>query len=444
MHIPKILLLLVSLCFLAGCSLEEDAGPLNGPFPELTRTTCDELGPIVFVPGALTAGDIWSLQFQRLLSNNTCKQDFYVFDWNSVVAQTRPDQRQLEEFIDQVLFDTRTDRVQLVAHSNAGGMAYDFLSRPSRAAKVKAYAHIGSYEFDTLPGPPDNKIPTVNIWSPDNRFIRRKGEIPGAKNVYLLGKDHYQTATSKETFRALYEFFTEGLIPLKDKPDLTTEPTLSGKAIGIGGNNPEVNALIEIYELEPGTGRRRSDEPAASLVTDADGKWGPVQLRSETYYEFFFQPNFPDARSVHFYREPFQSDNPLVYLRTPPPTTHPFQLFFSFLPKDDNQSVLGVFSASQIVVDYRDNLLAGGFELSTAQLAGEAENASGFLLYDDGDLASSGSSHELYENTPFLSGADLFFPASGGSFTKVQFNGRNLYVPNWRSATDGLVFVVFD
>jgi len=436
--------LVILTLVLSNCSVETEEPALNDSLAEQYRDECDALGPLIFVHGALSAGDLWALQFQRLLSNNTCRQHFYVFDWNASVQETRPGQSRLEQLIDDVLRETGAEKVKIAAHATAGGMLYSFLGRPDRAAKVAAYAHVGSFQADSLPGPPANKIPILNIWSPDDEFIRKRGDIKGAKNIFLIGKDHYQTATSKETFHALYEFFTEGLVPLSNTPRESAEPIIQGRALEIGGNNPSDRAYVEVYEVVPGTGQRRRGSPDFTFYTDSLGNWGPLTIRADTYYEFFLQPSRPGARPIHFYREPFYADNPLVYFRTPPGTDHPTHLFFSIIPKDDDQSVLGIFSASQTVFAQRDAVVAGGFKLSNEQLSRRGEHTSAFFLFDDGDSNSSGNPYSLYDITPFLSGVDLFIPGSRATYTKVLFNGRTLNLPNWPSETDGLVFAVFE
>ncbi len=436
---------LISLALLLShCSVEPDEPTLNESLSEQYRSDCDKLGPLIFVHGALSAGDLWALQFRRLLSNNTCQQNFYVFDWNASIQETRPDQWRLEAFIDRVLEETGEQKVKIVAHATAGGMLYEFLGRPSRAAKVAAYAHLGSFQADSLPGPPDNKVPILNLWSPDDQFIRKRGDIAGARNVFLIGKDHYQTATSKETFHAVYEFFSGGLVPLSNTPRKSAEPVIRGRALEIGGNKPSAHAYVEVYEVIAGTGQRRRGSPDFTFFTDSLGNWGPVTVKPDTYYEFFLQPSRSGARPIHFYREPFFGDNPLVYFRTPPGTDHPTHLFFSIIPKDDKQSVMGIFSASQTVFAQRDAVLAGGFKLSNEELSRSDEHTSAFFLFDDGDSDSSGDPYTLYNITPFLSGVDLFIPGSRSQYTKVLFNGRTLNLPNWPSKTDGLVFAVFE
>jgi len=425
------------------CSLEEEIEPFGGQPPVPIRTGCDELDPTIFIHGALAASDIWAIQWQRFAQNDICQPQFFFYDWNASGSVSGTKQLRLDRYIDQVLQQTRSDKVNLVAHSSGGWLAYQYLRFPEWAQKVRYYAHIGSVQFDTLPGPPRLKIPTVNIWSPDNRYFSRIGEIPEASNVYLLGKDHHQIATSRESFRAIYEHLSGGLPPRQDQPAQEVEITLSGKALQIGGNKPEAGATIYLYRLEPGTGHRRGN-PIDTFQVDEEGHWGPVNVKAETYYEFFLRPADPSARPVHFYREPFRTSNPLVYLRTPPGWDHPTQLFFSILPKDDRQSVVGVFSASQIVIDQRDNLLADGFDLANPDLAAREETTNAFLVFDDGDGQTSGNPYDLYDITPFFSGVDLFLPGDRSRFTRLKFNGRNLVVPNWRSETDGLVFAIFD
>ncbi len=440
-------LFLYSLCALllmaGSCSLEPEDELIVEFAPEMPRLGCAEIAPIIFIHGALSASDIWAKQLQRFYNNDICEPNLYVFDWNSVVQQNSLEQRMLDRFIDQVLNETGAEQVNLVGHSSGGWLAYQYLRFPERAAKVKAYAHIASIQFDTLPGPPGNRIPTVNVWSPDNLYFSRIGDIPDAKNAFFLNMDHHQLATSRETFRVLYHHFSEGQQPQADEPWPDAAPYISGKALRIGGNTPEWGATIELYELDRKTGRRLG-KALATLEVDSLGQWGPVQVQGDTYYEFFLKPADPNARPVHFYREPFNHNNTLVYLRTPPGRDHPTQLFFSILPKDDNQSVIGVFSASQIVINNRDFVRADWFDLSNEEMTTIENTTNAFFLFDDGDYESSENVYDLYKRTPFFEGVDLFFPARQGGYAKLRFNGRELVIPTLRSETDGLVFGIFD
>jgi len=181
------------------------------------------------------------------------------------------------------------------------------------------------------------------------------------------------------------------------------------------------------------------------LSTDEKGNWGPWKAKSDTRYEFFVRTGTPGDRPIHYYREPFKRSNSTVYLRTFPAPNTFAGILLAGIPANDNQSVLAVFSASKAVVHQRDVLSANGFQLSTATLTPAQKTIIAMFLYDGGDGQSSGSVHGSFQLLQsFLTGVDYFTPTTAPSSVKLEFNGRNLYVPNWKSQTEGVSVAVFD
>lgn len=434
------LLPLALLFFACNPDIDEDGdGTVMPPMP-----VCDTaLGPIIFIHGALGSGDTWAPQVQRFLANEACADRLYAFDWNSIDQDDAPDLAALDALVDTVRARTGAGQVNLAGHSAGGRLSYTYMSDPERAAKVALYAHIGSFRIDSLPGPPNAKIPTANIWSPDDTVIDDKGDISGATNSSFAGQDHYQIATSPETFEAIYEHF-RGRMPASLDPEPSDPVEISGRVVDLGENTPQEGATVEVYALDATTGNRLSGNPDAAFTIDATGNWGPLEVDANTPYEFFVTPADPDNRPVHYYREGFTASNPLVYLRTLPGPGSTAGLLLSALPRDDNQTVLALFASSQAVIHGRDQLLVDSLELSTEELApAEATNIA-FFLYDDGDQSTSGAVHGLFNLAPFLTGVDVFIPTAPPTSVSITFNGRTLAVPNLRSETDGVIVAVFD
>lgn len=429
------------LLFACNPDIDEDGdGTVMPPMP-----VCDTaLAPVIFIHGALGSGDTWAPQVQRFLANEACADRLYAFDWNSIDQEDAPDLAALDALVDTVRARTGSERVNLAGHSAGGRLSYTYLSEPERAAKVAFYAHIGSFLIDSLPGPPGAKIPTANIWSPDDTVIDDKGDIPGATNSSFAGQDHYQIATSAETFEAMYSHFSGGSMPVRVEPEPSDPVEIGGRVVDLGENSPQDGATVEVYALDAATGNRLSGSPDAAFTIDATGNWGPLEVEANTPYEFFVTPADPDNRPVHYYREGFSASNPLVYLRTLPGPGSTAGLLLSALPRDDNQTVLALFASSQAVIHGRDQLLVDTLELSTQELApAEATNIA-FFLYDDGDQSTSGAVHGLFNLAPFLTGVDVFIPTASPASVSITFNGRTLAVPNLRSETDGVVVAVFD
>lgn len=398
---------------------------------------CDAaLLPVVMVHGFLAAGDTYAPFLMRFHSNGYCLNRLFAFDWNSISGTNTA--AALDVFIDNVLAQTGAAQVNLMGHSAGGGTCYEYLADAAHAAKVAHYVHIGS---SVEPGPagPSGSVPTMNIWSPGD-LIANGGDIPGANNVMNDAQDHYQVATSKESFGAVYEFFN-GVAPFT--VDITEEDIvcIAGKSLTFGENQPVVNGTVEIYTLDPATGNRLSADPDYTFTTDASGNWGPLNLPALTPFEFLITP--ASGRKVHYFRQGFHHSNSLVYLRALPPPGSIVGLLLGSLPSSADQTVLNVFSASQAVVYQRDSLTVDGLNLATSQYADPTKTAITYFLYDNGNGQTDGNPVGLFGNFPFMNGVDMFFSPLTMTPIPVYFNGAVLNIRKIPS-DEGVVVAVMD
>lgn len=392
--------------------------------------------PVVMCHGMLASGDTWANQVKRFVRNGYCADRLFVHDRNTIGGSGF--EASLDAFIDAVLAQTGAPRVELVGHSAGGGLGYSYLSDPVRAAKVAHYVHIGS-GAQGGPAGPGGAVPTMNIWSPDDAIVSG-ADIPGATNVQLPGKDHYEVATSAETFAAMFGFF-RGEAPATTTIAADGARAVAGRAVTFGENQPVEGATVRIFEVDPATGARLTNDPFRSFTTDAQGKWGPFTATAGAWYEFEVSP--AGGRRVHYYREPFITSDRLVYLRTLPPATSIAGLLLGSLPSSDAQAVVTIFTANQAVIAGRDALSADGIDLATPQFAAPSNSTIAYFLYDANNNAQSdGNAAGLFGTFPFLSGVDIFFPPGGSA--NLSFNGRSMRVRNWPSASEGIVVAVFD
>lgn len=397
--------------------------------------------PVVMVHGFLASGDTWA-KFHQLFTSNGYKPDqLYAFDWNSLnqfgAAGTV---QQLDAFIDKVRAKTNAPKVRLMGHSAGGGISYTYLSDAARAAKVDGYVHIGS-AVQSGPAGPGGSVPTLNLWSSADAVVQG-GDIAGATNVQLTNKDHYEVATSKESFAAVWQFFhAQPPATL----DIVPEPVvcIGGKILYFGENTPLLNAKVEIYKVNPATGERLTADPWETWLSDSLGFWGPTNVEPNTNYEFVTTPPAPGQRRIHYFREGFVHLNTLVYLRTIPPPTSLAGVLLSSLPSSEGQTVMNVFSASQAIIHGRDELVVSGSILSTPQYASPDKTAIAYFLYDDGDNQTELTPVGLFGTFPFLNGVDMYFPTATPSTIPVVFNNRQLNVRNIKSS-QGIVVSVFD
>ncbi len=427
------LLLIVSILSIGSCCKKET--------PEPTGDNCKTLHPVIFIHGFLASGDTWANQVMRFTSNGYCDNLLYAYDWNSVGGSS--DQALLDKFIDTVLARTGATQVDLVGHSAGGGYGYGYCEDTSRAKKVAHYVHIGS-SAQTSPAGLNDEVPTMNISSAGDA-VAGATTITGARNITLTDKDHYQVATSEETFTELYKFFNGGTAPATSSFTAQNEITVSGKALTLGENLPHNGATIHIYEVNPDNGSRLSASPNFTLTANAQGIWGPQKINTNTKYEFEVISNVSGDRVIHYYREGFTHTNPLVYLRTIP-TSGLAGTLLGGLSNNDNQSVLAVFTANQATTAGRDSLIVDNVVLSTAAITPASNTIIAIFLYDaNNNQTSDYTVPGLFTllNT-FLTARDMYFQTSSPYAVPLRFNGRTLHVPNLKSQTDGVIVAVFD
>lgn len=425
--------LLLLTILIGSCKKEKDAIIPPG-------NTCEETNlPIVFVHGTLASSDTWSLQYMRFESNSYCSKRLYSFDYNSLGGSNV--ELSLDTFIDKILKETGAAKVELVGHSQGGSKGYSYCSDSLRAKKVAHYVHVAS-NGQTKPAGFYGDIPTLNLSSADDA-VAGNTTITGGTNVSLSGKDHYEVATSVESFEAMYKFFNNDKAP--KTLDITKEdaPVISGKAVVMGDNTALGGATVKIFEVNKSSGVRNSATPQFTLTTTTDGKFGPATLKAATYYEFEITTTDPTDRVVHYYREPFIHQDDLVYLRTIPKTGIGASILGN-LPKDDAQTVLAVFTANQAVVNGRDSLIAAGNILSSPSLSPASSTNIAFFMYDDGNGVSDFTEGSLFSSFPFLAQQDIFFPTTPAGSLKLRFNGREQFVPNLKSKTDGVIVAIFN
>jgi pimeloyl-ACP methyl ester carboxylesterase len=434
--------LLLPGIILVACAKSADVPFSYHPQPrEITplMVGCDTCKyPLVLVHGFLASGDTYT-RFQQLFTSNGYQPNLiHTFDWNSLNAGAN-NSAALDAFIDQVMLKTGASQVRLLGHSAGGGLCYTYLSNAARAAKVDGYVHIGS-GVQAAPAGFNGTEPTLNVWSEDDEIVAG-GDIPGASNAKIPGKDHYQVATSTESFAAIYQFFHH-----QPPPVLEIVPQnivcIAGKVLTFGENTPQSNARVDIYPVDPETGQRLQSTPFETWYSKNDGSWGPTNVLPNTHYEFVVSTP-GSGRIIHYFREAFTHLNLEVYLRTIPPPPSLAGILLAGLPNAANQTVLNFFSSSQAVVNTRDVLTVDGAELSTTQYASPAKTAISYFLYDDGDGQTALSPVGLFGGFSFLNGVDMFFPTAVSQPVRLVFNGRQLNVRKVPS-NEGVVVAVFD
>lgn len=411
------------------------------------RNECDaSKRPVIFVHGFLGSGDNWAKQIQRFSSNGYCEERMFVFDWNSISRSKLTDSL-LNNFIDDVLKKTKATQVDLVGHSAGGGLCYSYLNDSIHAKKVAHYVHIGSGKMKTAAGK-NAEVPTMNIYSTADMIVKGGGEISGATNVQQTTADHFQVATSEETFLSLYKFFNNNNQPTTTKITSSKQNDISigGKGVTLGENNSLSFDSVIAYSFNPATGKRikNKQHPATNSIRgwmrfSKEGNWA-LEVPSKTFTEFEVRPS--KGRSVFYFFEPQVRVNKNMYLRAFP-NAGMMAGVLNQLPKDATQTVLVIFTSNQAVIAGRDTLAIDSIPISTTAIAPASKTMISVFIFDDGDGVSSKLPMKTFGALPFLGSMDLKIPADANGTMRIFFNGRSMVLPR-KPASEGVMIVVFD
>jgi hypothetical protein len=383
--------------------------------------------PIVFVHGFLASGDTYTGQIQRFINSGYCPDRLFVFDWNSVSGNGKKTDSLLNAFIDNVLSHSGAKQVDLVGHSAGGGLGRGFLIDSVNAKKVAHYIHLGSrkwsYEYNWFK---NNRC--LNIYSAGDKVIGTgAGDVAGAVNLDLKDKDHYEVATSQETFEAMYKFLNEARMPLNIKPK-KTGIQISGRAVLLGDNEPVFNGLINVYRLNAKRGTRLSLKPDAILTVNEKGYWGAFAASKKTYYEFELTTDEKSQRTISYFFEPFTQSNRYIYLRGFP-KGNMIGMMLGNLPAKYDQSAIVIYSASKAMIAGRDSVTVNGIPVSSAALTPASKTIISSFIFDDGDGKTSGNGLKQFGAAPFIGGVDISLPMNNKKGNTIHFNGRKLVLP---------------
>jgi hypothetical protein len=385
--------------------------------------------PIVFVHGFLASGDSYAKQIQRFVDAGYCTDRLFVFDWNSISGNAKRTDSLLNEFIDSVLKKTGAAQIDLVGHSAGGGLGRGYLTDSVQSTRIAHYIHLGSGKwFKDLSWYPNSRC--LNIYSGADKIMgSRGGNIGGANNIELKDKDHYEVATSMETFRAIYAFINNG----KDirLPELKPweEVYIGGRAVYLGENTPMNKATVNIYAVDEKNGHREPRKGTATYFIDEKGNWGPFLIRTNQHYEIELVPADEKERKISYYFEPFKKEDRHIYLRGLP-QGNMISVMLGAIPSRDDQSVLVVYSSQKAMIAGRDSVTVNGLPVSSEELTPASKTVISSFIYEDGDGISSGKMIKQLKMAPFIGGVDISLPVLSKEVNTVYYNGRVLYLPS--------------
>jgi triacylglycerol lipase len=326
---------------------------------------------ILFVHGNGDSSALWHTTIWRFESNGWDRARLFAINLPHPSARsddTKPqdnrssteDQRRaLAATVTELQARTGGGRLVLVGSSRGANTIRNYLKNGGGAARVSHAVLCGGVNHGVYADPalnpnsefngagpfmiglntPDEVVPGVKYLTtrsdsndkyaqPDARFLGRPGqpthityaapELRGATNVVLERLDHREVCFHPLGFKTMYTFLS-GREP--GTPEATPEarPILNGFVDGYVAGAPTnlglAGARVEVYEVDPATGRRLGN--ALHTATTGDGGlWGPFSATPTAYYEFVVSaPGFP---VTHTYRTPFPRSSAHVHLRLQP------------------------------------------------------------------------------------------------------------------------------
>lgn len=392
------------------------------------QNNCDNKHlPIIFIHGFMASGDTYAKQIQRFKERMYCSDRLFVFDWNSVGGNGKKTDSLLSTFINEVLAKTGASQIDLVGHSAGGGLGRGYLIDSVNAAKVAHYIHLGSrkwfYEYSWFP---NRKC--LNIYSDADKIMGSMGgDVEGAVNLKLKDKDHYEVATSMETFQAMYKFLNDNNITT-DAYAIFETIKIGGKALLLGDNKPLLNAKVNIYRLNEKSGLRLSQKPDAAFITDTQGTWGTFAASRKHHYEIELIPEDITERTISYFFETFQDPDELVYLRGIPKASM-ISAMLGKIPNSIDQSLIIIYSANKAMLSGRDSVTVNGTPITSPLLTPASRTVISSFIFDDGDNKTSGNALKQFSISPFLGGVDISLPVNTKNGHVLFYNGRKLVLP---------------
>ena len=409
---------------------------------------CDQSQrPFVFVHGTFGSGDNFAHVARLLGSNGFCQDRIIAIDYNSL-GEMPGTNGQLDAAIDAVLAATGFTQVDLAGHSQGTAHCGAYLSDPAHAAKVAHYINFS--------GSPDvGDVETLSI-SSQHDLGRTPHHATGTNvtKVTLTDEDHFAVAASTRSFVELYRYL-RGEDPQYTEVQCGAEMvSVEGVAESFADNVPQTGT-IEVREI--GDTPRAAGAPLYTLAPDADGHFGPIQLKRDAFYEF---KGF-DAQGAlvgYQYFTPFKRSNRLVRMLSPSPNAVIAAASTGLVVRGPGHAALiARWDGGGFRQDLGASLKIDGMEVLTSENAGEEALAQpaldggvvGFFMYDANTNGQTDLG--LVTSSPFLAFTDVFMDATEPRFIDVGFTAgsedesivdRKLKIPNWPSDDELLLMVL--
>ncbi|SFN99569.1 Lipase (class 2) [Bradyrhizobium sp. Ghvi] len=341
--------------------------PMDALAQAPSATASSEVPPILFVHGNGDYDALWITTLWRMESNGVAHDRMMAINFTNPSARTddtveqanhsstEDQRRELAAAIAELKRRTGAARVALVGNSRGGNSIRNVIKNGGAGdvshAVLCGTPNHGVFVLDDLLGSEfngrgaflrslnegDSEVTPGTAFltlrsdgmdkyaQADGRFIGKPGvptnvtaegpELKGATNLVLGTIDHRETAYSPRAFREIYKFIAgrePARIAITPERTVRLSGLVTGAADGVPTNRPVVGATVEVHHVDRESGERRGDVVHRS-TTEADGRWGPVEVESTWPLEIVLTS--PDAPITHFYRSPFPRSSDVVHLR---------------------------------------------------------------------------------------------------------------------------------
>jgi hypothetical protein len=442
-----------------------------------SKASTYEQRPILFVHGVLSNGGNFDSQAMRFESNGYPKGWVETISYDSLAAATSIEDnedacctqvdQQIEEAITKLKKLSGKSQVDVIGHSEGTFVMYHYLTEGPQAAErrasVAAYVNIDGQE--KLP-----PVRTLALWAEKSMgTVAANREIPGATNVLIQNETHVQSSTSATSFIQMYKFL-RGKNPRHDIKPMKKKIEIAGHALDFPVNTGLVGDTLVIWPVDH-EGFRYATGPMAKPVATipitkggtGEGEWGPVTVQANQRYEFELEQ--PGEPTLHIYPAPFPRNDYQIGLLASPAieatAVHPDSVGVLNLRFKEMWGNAGELPGSSPEED--DELKVNGLNVCGATICPLTKLVNANLVGEGPKHPRETNLEEpnaLYSNIPFVTGAEVYIPASSKSLTtdeptesvKFQLDSRGegptgsaqarektleeINVPNWDAATD--------
>ena len=387
--------------------------------------------PVVFVHGMLASSDTWTKASEAFLAAGYHQKDLYFFDWNTLNPNRERAVEELELFIKQALKESKSKTISLVGHSAGGALSMSFIQDTKLGKKVIKYIHVGSMPITSNP-----PMPVMNLYSNADLITGGKNyDFDNVINKPLEDLDHYEIATAPEAVHEMVDFLKEKRVKPRREEQLYLQ--IGGRVVTMGENQPEDQAQLAFYEVNPSNGERQSKSPFATIQTDKNGYWSLNRFKKTGLYEVIVSAKGDDKRKVHYYFHAPAFDTQLLYFRTLPSTGFA-AMMFATLPQDDRPCLV-IYSASKSLIHGRDTLLINNQNIITEKLASPKKTPISFFVYAADENKDELTGIPVFGSFPFLSGVNMYL--AGNKPIQIENNSNIVFLYPVKSKDGIMVYI---